>query len=143
MKRIELLIIDPQNDFCEPGGALFVVGAENDMTRLAKFVKRVGDKLHDIHITLDSHRLVDISHPIFWVDSSGNPPAPFTIITFADVQNAVWTTKNPGYHMRAINYVRTLEKNKRYPLCIWPPHSPSTIQVFRQTFPIRWTPARS
>jgi len=122
MKRIELLIIDPQNDFCEPGGALFVVGAENDMTRLAKFVKRVGDKLHDIHITLDSHRLVDISHPIFWVDSSGNPPAPFTIITFADVQNAVWTTKNPGYHMRAINYVRTLEKNKRYPLCIWPPH---------------------
>ena len=30
-KRIELLIIDPQNDFCDPSGALYVGGAENDM----------------------------------------------------------------------------------------------------------------
>ena len=121
-KRIELLIIDPQNDFCNPKGTLFVIGAENDMTRLAKFINRVGDKLYDIHVTLDSHRLVDISHPIFWADSKGNSPGPFTIISFDDVQNGVWTARNPGYQVKAINYVRTLQENQRYPLCIWPPH---------------------
>ena len=121
-KRIELLIIDPQNDFCNPKGTLFVSGAENDMTRLAKFINRVGNKLYDIHVTLDSHRLVDISHPIFWVDNKGNSPGPFTIITFDDIQNGVWTARNPGYQVKAVNYVRTLQENQRYPLCIWPPH---------------------
>ena len=121
-KRIELLIIDPQNDFCNPKGALYVGGAENDMSRLAAFIHRVGDKLYDIHVTLDSHRLVDISHPIFWVDSKNVPPNPFTIITYNDVRNGVWKAKNPGYQGRATTYVKTLEDNKRYPLCIWPPH---------------------
>ncbi len=136
-KRIELLVIDPQNDFCtekveiinpllpDPdlmNGALYVGGAETDMSRLAKMVKRIGDRLYDIHVTLDSHRLVDISHPIFWEDMQGNPPGPFTIISFEDVQNGIWRAKNPGYQVKATNYVRTLYENKRYPLCIWPPH---------------------
>ena len=136
-KRIELLIIDPQNDFCTEqveiynpvlantltmNGALYVGGAEKDMSRLAKMVNRIGDKLYDIHITLDSHRLVDISHPIFWEDGKGNPPGPFTIISLDDVLKGVWKTKNPGYQIKATNYVRTLADNKRYPLCIWPPH---------------------
>ena len=121
-KRIELLIIDPQNDFCDPSGALYVGGAENDMDRIAAMVDRIGSKLYDIHVTLDSHRLVDISHPIFWEDGNGNPPDPFTIITFTDVQNAVWKAKNPGYQVKATAYVRQLEENARYPLCIWPPH---------------------
>jgi len=136
-KRIELLIIDPQNDFCieqveiynpvlantiTMNGSLYVGGAEGDMSRLAKMVDRIGDKLYDIHITLDSHRLVDISHPIFWEDSAGNPPGPFTIITLDDVLKGVWKAKNPGYQIKATNYVRTLYDNKRYPLCIWPPH---------------------
>lgn len=136
-KRIELLIIDPQNDFCtkdaeilDPStgdtekikGALFVGGANEDMKRLAQFINRIGDKLYDIHVTLDSHRLVDISHPIFWEDMQGNYPDPFTIISFADVQNGIWRAKNPGYQIKANNYVRILEENGRYPLCIWPPH---------------------
>ncbi len=121
-KRIELLIIDPQNDFCDPNGSLYVTGAENDMERLSKMIDRIGDKLYDIHVTLDSHRLVDISHPIFWEDKDGNSPDPFTIITFTEVQSAVWRAKNPGYQVKAATYVRTLEENSRYPLCIWPPH---------------------
>ena len=32
--RVELLAIDCQNDFCDPGGALYVPGAENDMSQL-------------------------------------------------------------------------------------------------------------
>lgn len=121
-KRIDLLIIDPQNDFCRPDGALAVVGADKDMERLAAFIDRVGDKLYDIHVTLDSHRLVDISHPIFWVDTNGIAPQPFTIISYDDVRNGVWKAKNPGYQAKATNYVKNLNDNKRYPLCIWPPH---------------------
>jgi nicotinamidase/pyrazinamidase len=132
-KRIELLIIDPQNDFCIQSikdnagnilhqGALYVAGAEKDMSRLAGFINRIGDKLYDIHVTLDSHRLVDISHPIFWVDKDGNSPNPFTIITYSDVRNGLWKAKNPGYQSRATKYVKSLETNARYPLCIWPPH---------------------
>jgi len=121
-KRIELLIIDPQNDFCDPKGALYVGGAEDDMSRLASFIDRVSPKLYDIHVTMDSHRLVDISHPIFWVDPDGNSPDPFTIIEYDDVRNGTWKAKNPGYQSTASEYVKTLSKNKRYPLCIWPPH---------------------
>jgi len=121
-KRIELLIIDPQNDFCDPKGALYVGGADRDMDRLASFINHSGHKLYDIHVTLDSHRLVDISHPIFWVDSANNYPGPFTIITYDDVKNGVWKAKNPGYQSKVSNYVKKLFDNARYPLCIWPPH---------------------
>ncbi len=32
-----LLVIDPQNDFCDPSGALFVPGAPTDVARLARW----------------------------------------------------------------------------------------------------------
>jgi nicotinamidase-related amidase len=122
MKKIHLLIIDPQQDFCDPSGALFVSGADEDMKRLANMVRRLKDKLEDIHVTLDSHRLVDVAHPIFWKDASGAHPAPFTIITAADVESGRWTTTQPSLYKRMVDYVKSLEANGRYPLCIWPPH---------------------
>ena len=84
--KIELLIIDPQKDFCteseevagvEMKGALFVPGANEDMIRVADMIDRIGPKLNDIHATLDSHHYVDIAHPIFWVNSLGNHPDPY------------------------------------------------------------------
>ncbi|MBS1722435.1 MAG: hypothetical protein JSS66_05450 [Armatimonadetes bacterium] len=120
--NVHLLIIDPQNDFCDPQGALFVKGADADMQRLADMVDRLGDSIEDIHVTLDSHHLNDIAHPNWWKDASGNHPAPFTIITAADVDAQVWTTTVPGLYRRSLEYVQKLEQNKRYPLCIWPPH---------------------
>jgi len=145
--RIELLIIDPQNDFCWPGidtskrtseevrlleaniskdvinqGALFVPGAENDMKRLAAMVVRLKDKIDDIHVTLDSHHYVDIAHPIFWINSENKHPDPFTIITTDDVRKGLWQATYEVYRSRARDYVEALEDNRRYPLCIWPPH---------------------
>lgn len=120
--NVQLLIIDPQNDFCNPKGSLFVNGADQDMKRLAEFVIAKKDKLDDIHVTLDSHHLVDIAHPIFWMDSKGVNPAPFTIITSQDVFGGAWRTTNPQAMDRATKYVKALEANGRYPLCIWPPH---------------------
>ncbi len=121
--QIELLIIDPQKDFCDPDmGSLYVPGAENDMARLAAMILRLKDKIDDIHITLDSHHYLDIAHPIFWMDSRGKNPDPFTIITADDVRNGMWRTTNPQFQARAKEYVESLEANGRYPLCIWPPH---------------------
>jgi nicotinamidase/pyrazinamidase len=120
--KIELLVIDPQNDFCDPNGSLYVPGANNDMVRVAKMVRRLKDKLDDIHVTLDSHHFIDIAHPIFWVDSQSSHPDPFTIISADEVENGLWRCTNPQFQKRAGEYVKALEDNKRYPLCIWPPH---------------------
>lgn len=128
-KNIQLVVIDPQNDFCDPDkGALYVKGAEDDMSRLANLVNTFGDKLDDIHVTMDSHHLIHVAHPIYWKDSAGNHPAPFTIITAQQVRDGVWTTTRPNWlrHTRkdfgALDYLEALEANGKYPLCIWPPH---------------------
>lgn len=121
--RLEFLIVDPQNDFSDaPGAALPVAGACADAERLAQLLTRLGDRIDAIHVTLDTHQLVDIAHPVFWVDSHGQRPAPFTQITVEDVQGGVWHTFNPQFQQRALDYVRALRANGRYTLTIWPPH---------------------
>ena len=120
--HVDLLVIDPQYDFCNPNGSLFVPGADKDMDRLAKMVMRIKDKLTDIHVTLDSHRRVDISHPLMWRDASGNKPAPFTQISKADVQAGRWNPYMPSFRPRFLAYLDALEKRGRYGHCIWPEH---------------------
>ncbi len=120
--RLEFLIVDPQNDFCDPGGALYVPGAQEDSKRLADTIERLRDKISNISVTLDTHRLMDIAHPIFWVDPSGRHPAPFTLITKDDLSKGLWKTTLPDHMERAVRYVDELAKNNRYVLCIWPPH---------------------
>lgn len=122
MQNVHLLVIDPQYDFCSPSGELSVPGADADMSRLSTFVKRAQDKLSAIHVTLDSHHVIDIAHPGFWVDFDGRSPNPFTIISVQDVKDGVWRTTKPSLQKRATDYVEALEANGRYPLCIWPPH---------------------
>ena len=39
MESINLMIIDPQNDFCLKNGSLSVPGADKDMERLAKMIE--------------------------------------------------------------------------------------------------------
>lgn len=94
--QFQLLIIDPQNDFCDlpadylpadPLGAgalapaLPVPGAHADMLRVADLIARGGDGLAGISVTLDSHHRIDIAHPAFWMTGEGAPVAPFTQIT--------------------------------------------------------------
>lgn len=122
-QRIELLIIDPQIDFCAPdNGALYVPNADHDMRRLANMIRRLKDKIDAIHVTLDSHHFIHIAHPIFWQDAHGKHPQSFTRITLAEVESGQWTTTQPGLAERALEYVRQLAQNGRYDLTIWPPH---------------------
>ena len=120
--KLHLLIIDPQNDFCTPGGALYVPGANEDMQRLAVFVNKFIDKFDDIHVTMDCHHEFDIAHPGAWIDKNGKNPDPFTIISLNDVKTGVWRDCNPFFQADWLNYVEQLETKNRYQLCSWPPH---------------------
>ena len=122
MKKTHLILIDPQCDFCDKRGTLFVPGADDDMVRLTDFINKNKNRITDVHCTLDSHDPIHIAHPQFWTNSKGQRPNPFTLITEDDVKNGVWRAFNPKLQARALDYVSTLAKNKRYVLVIWPPH---------------------
>ena len=127
-KKVHMLAIDVQNDFCGSGkngqhaGSLFVTGADADAERLASFINKYGNKIDDIHVTLDSHRTVQVFHPIFWTNDRKENPGPFTIISVADVENGVWKTTNPAWQKRGVEYVKALAASGKFPLCIWPYH---------------------
>jgi len=116
--NLQMLIIDPQNDFCDPNGSLFVPGADEDMKRAGKLIKALKDKLYDIHITMDSHNIVDIAHPVYWVDQQGNEALPLnpvlnqcTIITHDDVKQGKWLPKDRSKMKWALEYTEKLELN--------------------------------
>jgi nicotinamidase/pyrazinamidase len=127
--NVHLVIIDPQNDFCDPsGGTLYVPGADEDMNRLATMVKRFGATLTRIHVTLDSHPTIHVAHPIYWRDAAGHHPNPFTIITAQQVREGIWLPSRASWlhgtrnGFGALDYLEALESHGKYPLCIWPPH---------------------
>lgn len=150
--QVELIVIDPQNDFCvaDDGrgnhGTLVVPGANEDMVRTAAMIDRLGRRLDDIHVTLDSHRPIDISHPTWWKRAStGAAPAPFTILGIhTDGKRVVamtpqadgsmkptedeYLTRMPSFmHNQnkahaSFEYLKSLADNGRYPHVIWPEH---------------------
>jgi nicotinamidase/pyrazinamidase len=109
-KKVCLLVVDPQYDFCATDGKLSVAGADKDMERLAKMVSRAKDDIEEIIVTLDSHRTLHIAHPIWWKDKDGNHPDPYTLINEEDVvgDDPKWKTTNPGYQARSVEYVKSL-----------------------------------
>lgn len=132
-----LLIIDPQNDFCDlpeawrpvdpPSGrriapALPVAGAHADMQRLASLIRGAQDSIDGITVTLDSHHRLDIAHPTFWFTGSGGAVAPFTPITAADVRAGRFRPRDAGALPRALAYLDELEARGRYTLMVWPVH---------------------
>lgn len=138
MKRdIQMLIIDPQNDFCDlPAGylppnpiagapmkpALPVTGAHADMLRLVDLINRGHKGLSGISVTLDSHHRLDIAHPTFWMTAERGDVSPFTQITAAEVRKGKYLPRNPASLPRALAYLDALEAAGRYTLMVWPVH---------------------
>jgi nicotinamidase-related amidase len=128
MARTQLLIIDPQNDFCDlpaaSGGqpALPVAGADADMQRLARFIDNAGDALDAITVTLDSHHRLDIAHPGFWQAAEGGAVSPFTTITAAQLREGAFRPRDPAALPRTQAYLDALEAAGRYTLMVWPVH---------------------
>lgn len=121
--RTQLLIIDPQNDFCDvPGASLPVQGANADLDRLAALVDRYGAQLDAIHVTLDSHNPLHIAHPVWWRNAAGAAPAPFTVISEADITSGRWRAHDPAQQAHSAAYVAALAQRGRYQLVVWPEH---------------------
>lgn len=135
--RTTLLIIDPQNDFCDlPEGwratdplrdaptapALPVSGAHADMLRLAALIDAGGEGIDRIVVTLDSHQRYDIAHPTFWQTGEGEAVNPFTAITAAEVRAGRFRPRDASALPRALDYLDALEQAGRYTLMVWPVH---------------------
>jgi len=135
--RTHLLVIDPQNDFCDlpeawrplnpltatpRAPALPVPGAHADLQRVAQLIRVAGAALSDITITLDSHHRVDIAHPPFWVQADGGAVAPFTPITAAQVREGAYRPRDAAALPRTLAYLDELEARGRYTLMVWPVH---------------------
>lgn len=118
-----LLIIDPQNDFCDiAGAALPVSGADADMHRLAGFMKAARARLTDVIITLDSHASVGIERTTFWLKRDGNPVEPFTQISELDVREGKFRPRDASRTREVTEYLHSLERGGRYRLMVWPVH---------------------
>jgi nicotinamidase-related amidase len=133
---IRLLLIDVQNTFCLPEFELFVGGksgrgAIEDNIRLCEFIYRNLGEIDQIIVTLDTHHLYQIFHPIFWIDEQGEHPTPaVTTISPADVKSGKWrvnpefSTESPDQlQAYALHYVQQLSDGGKYPLLIWPYHA--------------------
>jgi len=88
-----LLLIDIQNDF-HPGGSLAIPNADKDAERTANFIKKHSASISRIALTMDSHQRLHIAHPVFWKNSSGEHPTPFTIISMEDVKSGKWMPRS-------------------------------------------------
>ena len=132
MKRqSHLLIIDPQNDFCDlpadliPDGyapSLPVTGAHQDMLRVASLIRDGGAGLTQISVTLDAHHRYEIAHPTFWRTGDGGAVAPFTQISAQQLREGAFVPAAFGALPRAQHYLDALESAGRYQLMVWPVH---------------------
>jgi nicotinamidase/pyrazinamidase len=120
MATTALLIIDAQYDFCNPKGALFVPGAENDVENIARLIAMEGEKLDAIFVTLDTHHVIDIAHPLFWEDRNGNTIAPFTLISSKAVEEGRWIPRYDREYV--LTYLKKLEEEGEFQHFIWPEH---------------------
>ena len=90
--RICLLAVDVQNTFCIPGFELFVggrsgTGAVDDNRRLCEFVYRNLGAITQIVPSLDTHRTMQVFHPVWLIDGEGKHPAPYTLVSAEDVES--------------------------------------------------------
>ena len=136
--RIGLLLVDVQNTFCIPGFELFVQGetgsgAVDDNRRLCRFIYQNLHRITKIVASLDTHKPVQIFHPVFLIDRDGRHPAPYTPVSCQDVETGRWRV-NPlacaelgidsdQGQRHLLHYTRALEKSGRFSWTIWPFHA--------------------
>ena len=145
-RSLHLVIVDAQNSFChdvpadrqqiEHDGELCVVGAWDDMCRVAKMIGPLGCKLEEVSCTMDSHQRFHIAHAVWYKDRYGRHPEHFTlmredggrIINYTmDAKGQTddideFTTFVPNALQWTLHYLKTLAVRKRYLHRIWPEH---------------------
>lgn len=137
-KKIELLLIDVQKDFCFPTGSLYVggrsgKGAMEDNRKMAEFIYRNLGRISDIACTMDTHFPFQIFFPSFWEDKDGKPLGAHTVIKSEMIKSgevrptaAAAQIACDGNYPWLLNqvkfYCEQLEKGGKYSLYLWPYH---------------------
>ncbi|UCH59592.1 MAG: hypothetical protein JSV61_15430 [Anaerolineales bacterium] len=136
--KINLILVDLQNTFCLPEFELFVagrsgMGAVEDNQRLCEFIYRNLGVITRITLTMDTHRVAQIFHPIYLVDENGSHPQPLTLVKYHDIESGRWRF-NPSLadslgvspqegQQQLLHYTRELQAKEKYDLTIWPYHA--------------------
>lgn len=140
-ERVELLLIDEQNDFISPHGGLPVPGAVEDTERLCRFIHKFMDQIYRIRYTLDWHSSSHIFFSSAWVygkddcigadgqpHKAGEHVVPNTVIIDEGIRSGDFEVALPNV-VKALNYVKNVDKSKQNAgnntpdeLRIWPYH---------------------
>lgn len=120
--RILAWLIDMQIDFIFPApiGRLPVPNALEDARRTIEWLYHNTHQITHIAASLDTHFPYQIFYPTWWKNASGEPPAPYTVITAEQVHHGEWIPViEPVW---SVYYVEELEKVGKKQLMIWPFH---------------------
>lgn len=136
--KIALIAIDVQNTFCLPDFELFVagrsgMGAVEDTRRLSEFIYRNLGSISTIVASLDTHRAMQVFHPVYLIDENGQHPGPLTLVSHDDVLQGRWMFNpaiapslgiSPGAgQQQLIHYTWQLKVSGKYDLTVWPYHA--------------------
>ncbi len=136
--KIALIAIDVQNTFCLPDFELFVagrsgMGAVEDTRRLSEFIYRNLGSISTIVASLDTHRAMQVFHPVYLIDENGQHPGPLTLVSHDDVLQGRWMFNpaiapslgiSPGVgQQQLIHYTWQLKESGKYDLTVWPYHA--------------------
>lgn len=136
-KKVHLLLIDVQQDFCLPEGSLYVggrsgKGAIEDSVRTAEFVYKNLGHISKITATLDTHIPFQIFFQSFWEKADGTPVDPHTMISVVDIDSGKYHVSPQAAAAldlpytwlceQARFYASELERSGKYVLYIWPFH---------------------
>ena len=121
--RTKLLIIDPQNDFCDiEGASLPVAGADDDLKRLATFIETHAERVASITVTLDSHASVAVERTTFWLKRDGSAVDAFTFITAESVHTGEYRPRDPSLTAQVVGMLEQLSAAGKVGMVVWPVH---------------------
>lgn len=90
------LILNPQNDYCHPNGSLFSRTEKDFIDELSVLIQNNLKDIDGIVVSLDTHNVMDINHPCYWVDINNKKPEPFTQISKKEVKGRRYTVFMPN-----------------------------------------------
>ena len=110
-----LLIIDPNNDFADSRGSLYVPHADKSIEAIAQYIAENDPEA--IAISLDTHRRYHVGHCAYW---QGEGVKPFANVHAEDVERGV-ITPTFAPKEQVLTYLRAMEsQGKAHTL--WPEH---------------------
>src|SRR5438034_11106173 len=121
-EKIAVILVDYQHDFIDPGGALYVPGAQDDIARFLKWFYMNAHKITSIYASMDTHLPFQIFFSCWWHNpKTKEHPQSFTTITTEDISKEIW---KPAFQVDwSIQYVHLLQQRVKKDLMIWPYHT--------------------